>query len=139
VRKELKESVRRRLDALGRILGRHLTSRAKLDLLTFWSRNHGGWCSRGAIVLPRKEIDQALAELVEEGVIERQEAYGLCFYALTDDHDVRRAVLELGRLTPNERRYLVHRAQSAFASNDRENREGEPSKKGPGYVGTRPD
>jgi len=143
VGKGLKESVRSRLQAVVRTLGRHLTERAKLDLLTFWGRNHGGWLSRGAIapftLLGRQEIDQALAELVRDGVIKHHEANGVCFYALTDDHAVRRAVLELGRLTPNERRYLVHRAQNAFGSDDREPQDREASKRGSGHVGTRPD
>lgn len=143
MRKELKEPLRRRLEGLGRVLGHHLSARAKLDLLLFWARNPGGWYTRRAIkpfsLLPRSQIDEALLALLEDGVVERREHNGVPFYALTENHGVRRAILELGRLTPNERRYLVHWAQSAFPSNDGEFREGEPLKKGLGRVSTWPD
>ncbi len=103
-----------RLAVLRRILGNHLTSRSRLDLLLFWGRYPGGWFGR-AVIRPftrssRKEIQRALDELVAEGVIERRRDGDIPYYALTRDVRVRGAVKELARLTPNERRYLLHQS-----------------------------
>lgn len=113
--RELRDGVERQLERLGSVLGRHLTTRAKLDVLTFWGRHPGGWCSRRAVapfsLASRHEIDESLAELVEDGVIQRRRSGDLNFFAPAEDGDLRGALMELARLTPNERRYLVHNAR----------------------------
>jgi len=97
-----------------RILEKHLTCRCRLDLLAFWGRYPGGWFGRAALRpltrSSRKEIEQALDELVEEGVIECRRDGDVPYYTLTTDVRVRGAVKELARLTPNQRRYLLYRS-----------------------------
>lgn len=106
------EPTGRRLAVLRLILEKHLTSRSRLDLLVFWGRYPGGWFDRAAIKpftrASRREVEQALEELVAEGVIRCQRDGHVSYYALTEDVEVRGAVQELPRLTPNERRYLLH-------------------------------
>lgn len=97
--------------ALQKALGPHLTSRARYDLLLFWSRFPGGWSGRAAVGprtrLPRRQIDQALDELVVEAVVRRfDEKGGAYYFALTEDPTLREAVLAFGRLTNSERRHL---------------------------------
>lgn len=96
--------------ALQRILGAHLTSRARYDLLLFWSRCSGGWSGRPAVDpytrLPRRQIDQALDELVAEGLIRRVDELHAAYFALTEDRALRQAVLAFGRLTNGERHHL---------------------------------
>jgi hypothetical protein len=53
-------------------------------------------------------MEQALEELVEEGVVRRRRDGPVASYALMDAGGIRRAVEDLARLTPNERRYLMH-------------------------------
>ena len=102
----------RRLATLRLILGEFLTSRGRLDLLVFWGRYPCGWFDRRAIRphtrASRDEMEQALEELVEEGVVRRRRDGPVASYALTEAGGIRRAVEDLARLTPNERRYLLH-------------------------------
>ena len=96
---------------LQKVLGRHLTSRARYDLLLFWSRCPGGWSGRAAVGprtrLPRQQIDQALDELVVEAVVRRiDEKCGAYYFALTEDPMLREAVRAFGRLTNSERHHL---------------------------------
>ncbi len=106
------EPAGRRIAVLRLILGDHLTSRSRLDLLVFWGRYPCGWFDRRAIRphtrAPREEIEAALEELVGEGVVRRRRDGAVPSYALTEAGGIRRAVEELPRLTPNERRYLLH-------------------------------
>jgi len=115
-----------RLAILQRILGSHLTSRSRFDLLLFWGRNPGGWFDRGAIRpftrLSRQEIEESLEELAAEGVIRCQRDGHMAYYALSQDVGIRRAVKELARLTPNERRYLLHQCLRRQSAEDK----GEP-------------
>jgi len=101
-----------RVAVLRLMLGEHLSSRSRLDLLVFWARYPCGWFDRRAIRphtrASRDEIEQALEELVEEGVVRRRRDGPVASYALTEAGGIRRAVEELHRLTPNERRYLLH-------------------------------
>lgn len=104
------QSEDRRLTILRSILGRHLTSRSRLDLLVFWGRYPCGWFDRRAVRpftrSSREEIEAALDELVEEGVLRCRRDGAVPSYALTDAGAIRRAVQELPRLTRSERRYL---------------------------------
>ncbi|MDP2674214.1 MAG: hypothetical protein Q8Q00_04815 [Dehalococcoidia bacterium] len=102
----------RRLTTLRLILGEFLTSRGRLDLLVFWGRYPCGWFDRRAIKphtrASRVEIERALEELIEEGVVRRHRDGPVASYALTEAGGIRRAVEDFARLTPNERRYLLH-------------------------------
>jgi biotin operon repressor len=96
-----------------RLLGDGLTQRARFDLLVFWGRYSGGWYSRAAISpmtgLARRDIDKALAELVEEGIVEvHADPFGP-YYSLTTSPQIHNFILQLGHLTPNERRALLSR------------------------------
>jgi DNA-binding transcriptional ArsR family regulator len=101
-----------RTAVLQRILGGYLTSRSKLDLLIFWGRYPGGWFGRKAVSpltrASRRQIEEALDELVQEGVIECRRDGAMSLYALTGDPTIRSAVEELPRLTRTEHRDLLH-------------------------------
>jgi len=103
-----------RVAVLQRVLGEHLTSRSRLDLLVFWGRYPGGWFGRRAVRpftrSSRKDIERALDELVVEGVIQCRRDGGVSLYALTPDAGIRQAVQELPRLTRHERRSLLQEA-----------------------------
>jgi len=100
------------------VLGAHLMGRGKVALLLFWGRYPYGWFDRRAIspfiVAPRDEIERALDQLVEGGIIRRSAEGGQPCYGLTDDPQIRAAVVALASLTPNEVRYLAHRQARAF-------------------------
>lgn len=109
--RESREAAEKRVEMLSQTIGRHLTTRAKLNVLTFFGRHPGGWCSRRAVaplrLESRQEIDRALAELVEDGVLRRRQSGDLSLFAVAEGGHLRRAIIELSRLTPNERRRLV--------------------------------
>ena len=116
--RSMEENARRdsflQLDRIGSRLGGLLSSRGSLELLSFWARNPNAWCSLGAVtphtLLPRHEIDSALSQLVDAGLIEIREDNGMSLYALASSHAARPAVLKLARLTPAERRHLLRSA-----------------------------
>jgi hypothetical protein len=111
-----------RVASLQRILGGYLTCRSKLDLLVFWGRYPGGWFGRKAVSpltrASRKEIEQTLGELVQEGVINRRRDGAMSLYALTGDPAIRSAVEELPRLTRTEHRHLLHHSLRQHGVND---------------------
>lgn len=127
--RESRKGIERQLERLSSVLGRHLTTRAKLEVLTFWGRHPEGWCTRRAVapftLASRYEIDEALAELVEDRLLQRHQSGDLCLFALAEDGHVRRAVTELARLTPNERRHLLHRARLRGQDGRREPAQGQ--------------
>ena len=113
----------RRVAVLRLMLGEFLTSRGRLDLLVFWGRYPCGWFDRRAIRphtrASRDEMEQALEELVEEGVVRRRRDGPVASYALTEAGGIRRAVEALARLTPNERRYLLHLSTGQEAASEK--------------------
>jgi hypothetical protein len=98
---------------LQHLLGDGPTQRARFDLLVFWGRYPGGWSTRAAIHpmtrLPRRDIDGALAELVEEGIMEVQGNPSRPYYSLATSPELLEVIKQLGRLTPKERRALLSR------------------------------
>ena len=116
MKKELSPREKQQLDSLKAALGSHLSSRAKLELLSFWARHPTGWSSRGAIAphssVKREQMDEALRELVDAGVIEAHEQSGLGLYGLRRQHPAYAAVLQLGGLTPKRRKYLTRAVHS---------------------------
>ena len=111
MRKELSAIEKQQLDCMRAALGANLDSRAKFALLAFWARHPSGWSSR-RIVAPhsrvaRAELYRALNDLVDAGVVEAREDPGICFYALRTQHPAYAAVLQLGKLGPKRRRYLL--------------------------------
>lgn len=120
-----------RVAILQRILGGYLTSRSKLDLLIFWGRYPGGWFGRRAVSpltrASRRQIEDALDELVQEGVIHCRRDGAISLYALTRDVSIRRAVEELPRLTRSERRHLLHHSvRQHGVSDDRQDSQQAP-------------
>ncbi len=106
---------------LRRLLGYGPTQRARFDLLVFWGRYPGGWFSRAAISpmtgLSRRDIDQALAELVEEGIVGAHADPSGPYYSLTAAPQILDLIRQLGLLTPNERRYVMNRVAPQAVSN----------------------
>jgi len=104
---------------LHRLLGDGPTRRARLDLLVFWAHFPGGWSTRAAIRprtrLARRDIDQALAELVESGIARVHDEPGGPYYSLMSSPQLLDAVKQLGLLTPNERRAVLGDASSGGA------------------------
>ena len=102
-----------RLAALARVLGDHLTSRARLDLLVFLGRYWGGWHDRRAIdplgTCSGAAIYEALDSLVDEGVIQTVQNGRVTYYRLTTDYRVRASVIELSGLRRTDRRLLFRR------------------------------
>lgn len=119
-----------RLAVLRQILGSHLTCRSRLDLLVFWGKYPGGWFSRRAIrpftQSSVNEVERALDDLVAESVIECRWDGDIPYYALTREVRIRRAVKELARLTPNERRYLLHQSMRQEAGSGDTPEDGAP-------------
>ncbi len=119
MKRELSATEKQELDALSSALGALLDSRAKFELLTFWAWHPAGWSSIGALApragLPRIDLQKALLELVDAGVVETRQGTGICFYAVDRKHAAYAAILQLGRLTPRRRKYLM-RAVSADSS-----------------------
>ncbi|MFQ5472419.1 MAG: hypothetical protein ACE5FA_06000 [Dehalococcoidia bacterium] len=113
-------SNRARVATLANVLGDHLTSRPRLDLLLFLGRYPGGWYSRRAIdplsVFPREAIGEALDGLVDEGVIETVQNGEVTYYRLTTDSRVRAAVIEMARLRRTDRRLLFRRCTGQSTS-----------------------
>lgn len=94
------------------VLAGHLTERGKLALLRFWGRYPYGWFDRRAIspfnLASRQELEEALDELLEAGILRCTVQDSQRCYSLSDDPRVRAAAMALARLTPNEVRYLAH-------------------------------
>lgn len=94
-----------------RLLGQGPTRRARFDLLVFWGRYPGGWSTRAAISprtrLPKQDIDRALAELVDEGIVDVHGGAPRPYYGLTTAPEILAAVKNLGLLTPRERQALL--------------------------------
>jgi hypothetical protein len=121
-----------RVASLQRILGGYLTCRSKLDLLVFWGRYPGGWFGRRAVSpltrASRRQIEDGLDELVQEGVIECRRDGAMYLYALTGDVSIRRAVEELPRLTRSERDHLLrHSVHEHGAGDDRKHSQEAPT------------
>ncbi len=98
---------------LGKLLGSSVTRRARWDLLVFWGRFPGGWYTRAAIdpvtTEPKYQIERALQELVEDGVVDlHRDTYGE-YYALTDAPQILSAIRRLCTLSPNARRLVMSR------------------------------
>jgi hypothetical protein len=98
---------------LHRLLGDGKTQRARFDLLVFWGRYSGGWYSRAAISpmtrSPRRDIDQAVEELVAEGIVDAHPDADGTYYSVTTSPQMLDVIKQLGHLTPNERRDLLSR------------------------------
>ena len=120
MKNELSATEKQQLDALRAALGPNLDSRAKFELLAFWARHPGGWSSRGAIAprssANREELDEALRELVQAGLVDADQDTGICFYGLARRHATYAAVMELGRLTPRKRKYLMRALRANTSS-----------------------
>lgn len=112
----LSATEKQQLDTLRSALARNLDSRAKFELLAFWARHPSGWSSRGAVAprsfLNHEERNAALRELVDAGVVDVRGGSGFWFYGLAAQHPAYAAVLQLGRLTPKMRKYLMRAARS---------------------------
>ena len=108
---EISSADKQKLDYLRAALGRNLDSRAKYDLLAFWARHPSGWSVRGALAprtsATREEIELALRELVGAGIVEANHGQEISFYGLARMHPAYGAVLQLAKLTPKKRKYLM--------------------------------
>lgn len=109
------------LDTLRALFGEVLNSRAKFELLDFWAWHDSSWSSLGAIAprscLSGSVLKKALLELTRAGIVKVADGTGMPFYALNEDHPSYTAIMELGRLTPQRRRYLMsHLAKKASAA-----------------------
>jgi hypothetical protein len=114
---ELSAREKQQLDALKDTLGALLDSRAKFELLNFWAWHPSGWSSPGAVApkssLPRIELHEALLELVDAGLVKTKRGTDICFYAMDSKHPAYAAILQLGRLTPRRRRYLMRNVRAS--------------------------
>jgi len=108
---ELSAAEKHQLDALRDALDSNLNSQAKFELLAFWARHPSGRTSRGAISphssVSREELNEALQQLAAAGVVEISDGTGIRFYGLAKRHPAYAAILQLGKLTPKRRRYLM--------------------------------
>lgn len=85
---------------------------AKMDLLGFWARHPGGWSSHGALApwsrASRQDMNQAIEELVESGLITRTSgSNGRILYALDAHHQATEVLAQFSRLTPDEKRFIA--------------------------------
>lgn len=96
---------------MARLLGTGPSRRARFDLLVYWGRHPGGWSTRAAIRpqtrLPGQAIDQALTELVEEGLVRVHQGEARPYYSLLQSPEILTVIKRMGRLTPRERQALL--------------------------------
>jgi hypothetical protein len=111
--REIRPCLEEQTKIVQRLLGDGLTQRARFDLLVFWGRYPGGWYSHAAIGpitrFPRRAIDQALEELVAEGIVDAHPDASGAYYSVTTSPQMLDVIKQLGHLTPNERRALLSR------------------------------
>jgi len=93
-------------------LGSKTMNSAKVELLSFWARHPGGWSSHGVLAPwsrdSRQDLDQAIDELVELGLIKRKSTLsGPPLYALNDRHPLRKVLCVFAHLTPGEKKILI--------------------------------
>ena len=76
--------------------------RLRLEPLEFWGRHANARFSARAVCFAvdwkRRDVEQALRELVAAGLLESAVENGLTFYSLTTHEDKRGPVMELGSL-----------------------------------------
>ncbi len=97
---------------LRRLIGNSQNWRARFDLLMFLGRYHHGWYSRRALhprtACSRLEIQTAMDEFVDCGALGVRRDGAVPYYRFTTDAAVRDAAQAIGRLTPGERRRVLH-------------------------------
>ena len=96
-----------------RLLKQYASDRLKMELLAFWGRHPNAKFTRGAISCAldckKLDMDRALKDLVERGLVDMHKHNGVTFYALTTNEERRRVALELAALGWDQRRLMLRR------------------------------
>jgi len=87
---------------LSRFLGKYADNRLKIELLAFWCRHPNAKFARSAIYCAsdwdKLDMDRALQDMVEMGLVDTQAHNSLRLYWLTTNEERRRPVMELASL-----------------------------------------
>ena len=102
---------------LFQLLSEYSGNRAKKDLLVFWCRHPNAKFARSAIYcdsgLNRLEVDKALEEMVEAGLVDTSVHNSVRLYWLTANEERRRPITELATLGWTQWQRMVNRMAEA--------------------------
>jgi len=98
-----------------RFLEEYAGDRLKMELLAFWGRHPNARFSRGAISCAldckKLNIDRALKDMVEVGLVDIYNCNGVPFYSLTVNEERRRPVMELACLGWGQLQLMIRRIE----------------------------
>jgi len=100
-------------EQLLRFLEQYAGDRLKTELLAFWGRHPNAKFTRSAISCAldckKLDMDRALKDMVERGLVDMHKHNGVTFYSLTANEERRRVALELAALGWDQRRLMSRR------------------------------
>jgi hypothetical protein len=94
-------------------LAKHGNNQARRGLLLFWSRYPSAKFNKpviySAVTYPKSDVEKALKDMVEEGIVVSSIQNKVTLYSLTPNEGKRRAIMELSTLD-FERQQLLFRS-----------------------------
>ena len=110
------------LTDLSALLSRHGDSRATRELLLFWALHPHARFSRLAILCAtecsRSEVNKALGNMVQNGLVAVQSQNGSAVYSLAANDDVRNMLAALSTLDWRQRQLLFGRTHPSNRTGD---------------------